>query len=128
VQSVRYDPYQMAAVAQRLQRQGLPTWEFPQTVGNLTEASNNLFELIKGRNLVAYSDPDLKLAISRAIALESPRGWHIVKAKTSHKIVILVDRRRLGSTKDAAGPSLVDRHIMATRHCYLIQCEVRIQS
>jgi phage terminase large subunit-like protein len=90
VQSIRYDPYQMAAVAQRMQQRGLPMWEFPQTIGNLTEASTNLFELIKGRNLVAYTDPDLKLAVSRAVALESPRGWHIVKSKTSHKIDIVV--------------------------------------
>ena len=36
---ILYDPYQMQATAQRLQRAGLPIEEFPQTVPNLTAAS-----------------------------------------------------------------------------------------
>ena len=56
VRKVWYDPYQMHATAQRLTRAGLKLEEFPQTVPNLTEASQNLFELIKGSNLVAYPD------------------------------------------------------------------------
>lgn len=42
LREVRYDPYQLVAVAQRLQRAGLRMLEFPQTVGNLTEVSSNL--------------------------------------------------------------------------------------
>jgi phage terminase large subunit-like protein len=48
---IRYDPYQLVAVAQRLTAVGLPMIEFPQTLPNLTEASTNLYELVKGRNL-----------------------------------------------------------------------------
>jgi hypothetical protein len=44
--------------------------EFPQSVPNLTESSTNLYEIIKGRNLVVYRDPDLRLAVSRAVALD----------------------------------------------------------
>jgi len=88
--AVRYDPYQMASVAQRLARAGLPMWEGPQVAGYLTETSTNLFELIKGRNLISYPDPDLKLAISRAVALETSRGWRIAKDKTSHRIDVVV--------------------------------------
>ena len=66
--------YQMAAVAQRLQGAGVPMREFPQTTGNLTEIGSNLYELIEARGLVAYSDPDIRLAISRAVAVETPRG------------------------------------------------------
>jgi phage terminase large subunit-like protein len=90
VQSIRYDPYQLASTAQRLQRRGLPMWEFPQTTGNLTEASSNLYELIRGHNLAAYPDPDIALAIRRAVALETPRGWRITKEKASHKIDVVV--------------------------------------
>jgi hypothetical protein len=43
VRGVFYDPYQMAAVAQRLQGAGVPMREFPQTTGNLTE----MFELVR---------------------------------------------------------------------------------
>jgi hypothetical protein len=51
LREVRYDPYQLVAVAQRLTAQGLPMVEFAQSVPNLTEASTNLCEFIKGCGL-----------------------------------------------------------------------------
>ena len=90
MREVRYDPYQLVAVAQRLTAQGLPMIEFPQSVPNLTEASTNLYELMKGRNLISYADEDLRLAISRCVALETSRGWRIAKEKASHKIDVVV--------------------------------------
>jgi phage terminase large subunit-like protein len=90
VREIRYDPYQLVSLAQRLTKQGLPMQEFPQTVGNLTEASSNLFELIKANNLIAYPDAAIRLAMSRAVAIESSRGWRIAKEKTSHRIDIVV--------------------------------------
>jgi phage terminase large subunit-like protein len=42
VRSIYFDPYQMQAVAQRLQKRGLPVREFRQTVPNLTLASQGL--------------------------------------------------------------------------------------
>jgi phage terminase large subunit-like protein len=64
--------------------------EFPHSVPNLTEASSNLYELIKGRNLAVYSDPEIGLAISRYVAIETSRGWRIAKEKASHKIDVVV--------------------------------------
>jgi phage terminase large subunit-like protein len=64
--------------------------EFAQSVPNLTLASTNLYELIKGRNLIAYPDADMRLSLSRAVALETSRGWRIAKEKTSHKIDVVV--------------------------------------
>jgi phage terminase large subunit-like protein len=90
VREIRYDPYQLVAVAQRLTTAGLPMVEFPQSVPNLTESSTNLYEVIKGRNLVAYPDADIRLAVSRAVALETTRGWRIAKEKQSHKIDVIV--------------------------------------
>jgi phage terminase large subunit-like protein len=90
VREIRFDPYQLVAVAQRLSSAGLPMIEFPQSVPNLTEASTNLYEIIKGRNLITYPDPDLRLAVSRAVALETTRGWRIAKEKQSHKIDVVV--------------------------------------
>jgi hypothetical protein len=87
---IRYDPYQLVAVAQRLTNQGLPMIEFAQSVPNLTESSTNLYELLKGRNLVVYVDDDLRLAVSRCVALETSRGWRIAKEKASHKIDVVV--------------------------------------
>jgi phage terminase large subunit-like protein len=86
LREVRYDPYQLVAVAQRLTSAGLPMVEFAQSVPNLTEASSNLYELIKGRGLWAYADAHMRLAVSRAVALETSRGWRIAKEKASHKI------------------------------------------
>jgi phage terminase large subunit-like protein len=90
VRKVWFDPYQMQTSAQRLQREGIEIEEFPQSVPNLTEASQNLYDLIKGRNLAVYPDADVRLAISRAVAVESARGWRIAKDKQSHKIDVVV--------------------------------------
>ena len=64
--------------------------EFPQSVPNLTETSSNLYEFINGRNSVLYADDEVRLALSRCIALETARGWRIAKEKTSHKVDVIV--------------------------------------
>jgi phage terminase large subunit-like protein len=87
---VLYDPYQMQATAQRLTRAGVQLEEFPQSPANLTTISQSLFELIRSQNLLAYPDPDIRLAISRAVASETPRGWRIAKQTQSHKIDVVV--------------------------------------
>jgi phage terminase large subunit-like protein len=46
--------------------------------------------LIQGRNLVVYPDTNMRLAVSRAVAIETPRGWRIGKDKQSHKIDVVV--------------------------------------
>jgi hypothetical protein len=90
LREVRYDPYQLQASAQRLIRAGVPMVEFPQTPANLTEASTNLFELIKGANLVVYPDAALDKAIKQTVAVETPRGWRLAKEKTSARIDVVV--------------------------------------
>jgi phage terminase large subunit-like protein len=90
VQQIIYDPYQMAATAQRLLGEGLPMVEFPQTVANLTEIGQCLYELIKGRNIISYADADIRLALSRAVAVEGSRGWKISKERQSHKIDVII--------------------------------------
>jgi phage terminase large subunit-like protein len=90
VRTVAYDPYQMAAVAQRLSASGIPMREYPQSVPNLTAIGANLYELIKSGGLVVYPDDALRLAVSRTIALETPRGLRLAKEKTSHKIDVVV--------------------------------------
>ncbi len=101
VRQVFYDPYQLVAVAQRLQKARVPMVEFPQSVGNLTEASSNLYDLIQGRNLTVYPDAALRLAVSRAVAVESGRGWRITKTLASHKIdvVVALAQAALGAAK-----------------------------
>jgi phage terminase large subunit-like protein len=107
LREVRYDPWQMQAVAQRLVGAGLPMVEFNQTVGNLTEASQNLYELIKARNLVVYRDDEMRLSVQRAVAKETPRGWRIAKEKTSHKIdvVVALAQAALGAIEGSSTPT-----------------------
>jgi hypothetical protein len=90
VRQILFDPFQMMATAQRLQKRGLPISEFPQSTPNLTLASQNLYELITGRNLVLYADAAMRLAASRAVAIETARGWKIAKEKSSHRIDVIV--------------------------------------
>ena len=85
-----YDPYQMQASAQRLAKAGMPIEEYPQTVPNLTAATSNLFDLIQSRSIALYSDAALRLAVSRAIIVESSRGWRLDKLKQAHKIDVVV--------------------------------------
>jgi phage terminase large subunit-like protein len=87
---IRFDPWQMVNMAQQLTREGLPMLEYPQTVGNLTAMGQNLFDLIKSGNLIAYADDDLRQQISHAVAVESSRGWKIAKDKASLKIDAVV--------------------------------------
>jgi phage terminase large subunit-like protein len=90
VREVRFDPWQLQSVTQRLRSAGLNMIEFPQSVPNLTESSTNLYELINSRGLTVYADDEIRLAVSRAVALETSRGWRIAKEKVSHKIHVVV--------------------------------------
>jgi phage terminase large subunit-like protein len=90
VREVRFDPYQMQASAQRLAAASVPMVEFAQSVPNLTEASSNLFELIKGGNLIVYDDAALNKAIKQTVAIETTRGWRLAKEKTSARIDVVV--------------------------------------
>jgi hypothetical protein len=90
LREARYDPWQMARSSQALTKAGVPMKEFPQTVPNLTAATSNLFELLKGGNLLAYADPDIRLAVQRCVVVESSRGMRLAKEKGSHKIDIVV--------------------------------------
>lgn len=84
--SVRYDPYQFHRSAMTLQKKGLPMSEFSQTVGNLTEIGQNLYDLVEYGGLVFYPSKDLRQEAQSAIAKETERGLRIVKEKRSLKI------------------------------------------
>jgi phage terminase large subunit-like protein len=90
IETVRYDPYQMARSAATLRKAGLPLSEYPQTSGNLTAAGQNLYELIKSRGLAVYADKELRDHAINAVAVDSGRGWRLAKEKASRKIDGLV--------------------------------------
>jgi len=112
VQKIRFDPYQLVATAQRLQRAGLPLEEFPQTLDRLTAMGSNLYDLLKAGNLEVYADAELRRAVASAVAKETPRGWRIAKEKASHKIdvVVALAMAALAATEEqmsSAGPWLI---------------------
>jgi phage terminase large subunit-like protein len=90
LRAVWADPFQMTSVVQRLAGEGIPIEEYPQTVPNLTAATSNLFDLISAHQLILYPDADMRLAVSRAIIVESARGWRLDKLKQQHKIDVVV--------------------------------------
>ena len=69
---------------------------------------------MKSTNLIAYSDDAVRLAVHRAVALETSRGWRIAKEKQSHKIdvVIALEQAALGAVQGgqcaAVEPSAVN--------------------
>jgi phage terminase large subunit-like protein len=86
VGSVVFDPFQMARSAATLRKAGLRMVEMPQTGANLTAAGQNLFELIRGRNLALYPDAELRQHALNAVAVETGRGWRLAKEKAARKI------------------------------------------
>jgi phage terminase large subunit-like protein len=101
-----FDPFQMAAVAQRLARERLPIEEFAQTLPNLTAATSNLFDLISARQFVLYPDAGMRQAISHAIITESSRGWKLDKLRQAHKIDVIVSlsMAALAAVRDGGKP------------------------
>jgi hypothetical protein len=87
---VLFDPFQLVSVMQRLQRAGVQTEEFAQSVPNLTAATSNLFDLISARQLLLYPDQQMRLAASRAVMVESSRGFRLAKDKQQHRIDVIV--------------------------------------
>ena len=64
--------------------------EFAQTVGNMTDAGQALYDAIKHKTLKLYQDGELRKEACFAIGKETPRGMRIVKEKASHKIDAIV--------------------------------------
>jgi hypothetical protein len=81
----------MHAVAQRLSRAGVRMEEYPQSVPKLTEASQNLYELIQGRNLVVI--------LTTRSGLQYPARWRRNPPRMAHceGQAVAQDRRRGGA-------------------------------
>ena len=63
---------------------------FRKRVPNLTAASQNLYELIKGQGIAVYPDDEIRLAVQRAVAVEGFTRLEDRQGKASHKIDIVV--------------------------------------
>jgi phage terminase large subunit-like protein len=85
IASIVYDPTHLLQTMLRLKKKGLPTNEFPQTLPNMTSASQLLFELFKNNNMELYHDDVMRRHIQMAVAETTSRGFRIVRSKVSKK-------------------------------------------
>ncbi|MBA7610603.1 hypothetical protein ES703_17815 [subsurface metagenome] len=90
LKEVLFDPYQFTRSAQTLTTKGIKMTEFPQTLDRLTQMSQNLYDLIRGGNIVFFRHKELRKHLLSAKAQESNRGWRLVKRKASSKIDISI--------------------------------------
>jgi phage terminase large subunit-like protein len=90
VKAVYYDPYQFHRSAMTLAKDHIKMVEYPQTMDRITSMSQNLYDLIMGRNLLLYPDAEMKRHAQKCVAMETPRGWRIVKKQSSHKIDLII--------------------------------------
>lgn len=82
-----YDPYQAEFLAQRLRKRGINMVEYPQTLANLTQCGNRLFDTIRQGQIAIYAGADdLRQHVLNARGKETDRGVRLVKAKASRKI------------------------------------------
>ncbi|MBA7627658.1 hypothetical protein ES703_35125 [subsurface metagenome] len=90
VDSFNYDPYQFHRSGVSLAKEGLKMCEYPQTTDRLVECGENLYSLIKGRNLSVYEDREIRDHILKSIAKESSRGFRLIKSKQSERIDLAI--------------------------------------
>jgi phage terminase large subunit-like protein len=107
-------PYQAMQMLQSLQRKigATVVQEFPQTVANTTVMGEELYSLIKGKNLVAYPDAELKAHITNSTGVETARGFRFAKEKASKKIDLAVALAMACCAALQAGKPLTNVHAM----------------
>lgn len=84
--SVSYDPSQFLRSAVTLKKAGMPMVEFTQTNGNMTAATGLLFDLIQHRKLATYVDAEIRDHIRNSVAVQTPRGFRLVKNNAKYPI------------------------------------------
>jgi hypothetical protein len=90
VEQIIADPYQLNRSITTLEQASLPIREFPQTVANTTLMGQTLFDLLTGRNIRLYADPEMRSQALSTVAVENPRGFRIAKEKASKKFDSIV--------------------------------------
>jgi hypothetical protein len=65
----------------------------------------------EGGAITLYADPEMRLAVSRAVAIETSRGWRIGKEKQSQKIdlVVALAQAALGAVRGFGSQSVTVR-------------------
>jgi hypothetical protein len=77
---VGYDPTFLHQVQMRLKAEGFVMKEITQTTSHMTEASQALYDALKGKRFQTFPDPEARAHIQNAVAKQEGRGIRIVKA------------------------------------------------
>jgi hypothetical protein len=101
IREVRYDPWQMAALAQSLEKSGVNMVEMPQTAQR-TEADQALYDSITSRKLRTFDSPKLTAAVRKAAGKETPRGFRLTK-RSGDDLVVALSMAHFGASKGQSG-------------------------
>jgi phage terminase large subunit-like protein len=74
VVSIVADPFRWTRSLQVLLGEGFPVFEYPQTPGRLSPATNSFYEAVVNRVVTHDGDPELALHMAHAIIKADPRG------------------------------------------------------
>jgi len=85
VVSISYDPAHLYQLMLQLGNKGYPVHEYGQTLGNMTKASQNLYDLLKFRRLYSYKDEEARTHVQNTVAQAETNGFRIVKQKATSK-------------------------------------------
>lgn len=90
VREVAYDPWRFRSEALRLEDEGLPVVEFPQSTTRMVPASERLYAAVAEQRLTHPNDPDLNAHVAGAIAKQTNRGWKLDKSTNAAQIDAVV--------------------------------------
>lgn len=96
VQACRFDPWQMASIANRLQRAGVKVIEFPQSAQR-TASDQSLYDAITSRSLATFPSPVLRESIRCAAGKDGPRGYRLEK-RPGDDLTVALSMAHFGAT------------------------------
>ncbi|MBA2255854.1 MAG: hypothetical protein H0W05_01435 [Thermoleophilaceae bacterium] len=81
-----YDPWRAGQMAREWEQRGVPAVAFPQSDARMIPASQALYDVVTGGQLVHPGDPRLNAHVAAAVARHGRRGWRIDKAERGENI------------------------------------------
>ncbi|MBN1975957.1 MAG: hypothetical protein JW918_01025 [Anaerolineae bacterium] len=104
VRECRFDPWQFASIANRLQKAGVNVIEMPQTAQR-TEADQALYDAITAGTLATFASPALREAIRKAAGKETLRGYRIEK-RAGDDLAVALSMANFGALTAQRGASV----------------------
>jgi len=85
-----YDPAHFHRSMTAILKKGYRMVEYPQTVGNMQAASQQVYDLLRYKNLWAYPSEEMKEHLQNAVAESKGRGFRIVKEKSTAHVDLAI--------------------------------------